>query len=282
VDDGALKAVLAELDELIGLREVRAQVHRLTDFLRIQVLREQRGRKTTAISYHLQLIGPPGTGKTTVARLLARIYSALGILGSDKLVEATRSDMVAGYVGQTAPKTNAVIDSALDGMLFIDEAYSLGRSESGQDFGAEAIAELVKRMEDDRGRLVVVVAGYSREMEEFLSANSGLRERFAERLDFPDYSPDELVQIFERFAATNDYALTDAAKPVLRETVQALFDARDAQFANARAMRNLFEDTIKAQATRLADHEASAQISDAELTAIEPDDVTQAAASSAA
>jgi type VII secretion ATPase EccA len=277
-----LKAALAELDELIGLREVKAQVHRLTDFLRIQVLREQRGRKTTAISYHLQLIGPPGTGKTTVARLLARIYFALGILGSDKLVEATRSDMVAGYVGQTAPKTNAVIDSALDGMLFIDEAYSLGRSESGEDFGAEAIAELVKRMEDDRGRLVVVVAGYSREMEEFLSANSGLRERFAERLDFPDYSPDELVQIFERFAATNDYALTDAARPVLRDAVQALYDARDAQFANARAMRNLFEDTIKAQATRLADHEAPAQISDAELTAIEPDDVRQAAGSSAA
>jgi SpoVK/Ycf46/Vps4 family AAA+-type ATPase len=203
------------------------------------------------VSLHLVFEGGAGTGKTTVARLFGRLYKSLGLLASDHVVEVTREDLVSGYVGQTATKTGAVIDRALDGVLFLDEAYGLVRPGSQGDFGPEAVVELLKRMEDDRGRLAVIAAGYPHEMTEFLASNSGFRSRFGETIHFDDYGPVELVQIFEVFAAGADYRLEPDARDELRRTTERLHAARDRYFGNARTVRNLFDDVVAHQAERL-------------------------------
>jgi len=253
LDEEAYRTVLADLDALIGLAEVKAQVHRFAELLRVGLLREAADLKTAEISLHLVFVGGPGTGKTTVARLFGRLYNALGLLATDRVVEVTRADLVSGYVGQTAAKTDGVIDSALDGVLFIDEAYALVRQDSPGDFGGEAVAELLKRMEDDRERLAVIVAGYPREMHEFLESNSGLASRFAETVTFADYSAAELVEIFVRFATQSDYTLDAEARAALLEVVGAMRAAATDNFANARAVRNLFDDAIAHQAGRVLD-----------------------------
>lgn len=250
VDEIAYAAVLADLDRLVGLAAVKREVRRTAQLLRMRALRETAGLRVADVSLHLVFCGGPGTGKTTVARLLGRLYHALGLLATDRLVEVDRSGLVAGYVGKTAPKVNEVVDSALDGVLFVDEAYALAGG-GPADFGPEAISALLKRMEDDRHRLAVVCAGYTTEMEAFLTSNSGLASRFAETITFDDYAPDELVAILERFCAASDYLLADDARAAVAELLGDWHASRDATFANARTVRNLFDDLIAAQADRL-------------------------------
>ncbi|MGH2841744.1 MAG: AAA family ATPase, partial [Solirubrobacteraceae bacterium] len=250
-DEDGFRAVLAELDGLIGLAAVKAEVRRLAELLRIGALRRAAGLKNVQVSLHLVFEGGAGTGKTTVARLFGRLYRHLGLLATDRVMEITREDLVSGYVGQTAAKTAAVIDSALDGVLFLDEAYGLVRPGSEGDFGPEAVVELLKRMEDDRDRLAVIAAGYPLEMSEFLASNSGFRSRFGETIHFEDYGPTELVQIFEKFADEADYALHPEARDELQRVMERLHAGRDRYFGNARTVRNLFDDVVAHQAERL-------------------------------
>ncbi len=244
-----LEGVLAELDALVGLATVKAEVRRLTSLLQIQQLRAERGLPTVETSHHLVFTGNPGTGKTTVARLLSRIYRSLGLVTSGHLVETDRSALVAGYVGQTAPKTRAVLESSLGGTLLIDEAYALARGGDG-DFGKEAIDTLVKFMEDHRDDVAIIAAGYPAEMATFIDANPGLRSRFTRTLHFDDYSTEELVEIFAKLGEKSQYHATDGALAVVRAMIVA--EPRDRGFGNARYVRNLFEAAVGHQAGRLA------------------------------
>lgn len=242
---------IAKLASLIGLESVKSEVRTLANFVVIQNERAERGLKTSDVSYHCVFTGNPGTGKTTVARILAGIYKDLGILKKGHLVETDRSGLVAEYVGQTAVKTNQIIDSALDGVLFIDEAYSL-ISESGVDFGKEAVATLLKRMEDDRERLVVILAGYTNEMAAFINSNPGLQSRFTRYIEFQDYRADELLQIYQKNLKDYDYQINDDAFEKLRHIVEHAVANKDRNFGNARYVRNLFERTLQNQANRLS------------------------------
>lgn len=242
---------LDKLRELIGLSSVKQEIKTLTNFIKIQQKREEQGLKSSSLSYHCVFTGNPGTGKTTVARIVAGIYKDLGVLKKGHLVETDRSGLVAEYVGQTAVKTNKIIDSALDGVLFIDEAYSLvGGGES--DYGKEAIATLLKRMEDDRDRLVVILAGYTKDMKQFLDSNPGLQSRFNRYIEFPDYTADELMQIFELNLKKYDYHFGEGAKAKLQQYLDKAIANKDANFGNGRFVRNLFEKVLQQQANRLA------------------------------
>lgn len=243
-----LEELLAELEDLVGLKEVKARVRLVADFLRVQQLRAERDLPTVDTSHHLVFTGNPGTGKTTVARLLAQIYRTLGVVERGHLVETDRSGLVAGYVGQTAPLVTKRFDEADEGMLFIDEAYTLARG-GENDFGREAIDQIVKLMEDRRDRVVLVVAGYTDEMDHLLSANPGLRSRFPTVISFPDYSTDELVAIVDSIGEKQRYRLTDDARTKLREVLDAT--PRGQGFGNARLARNLFEAAINHHASRV-------------------------------
>ena len=245
------KSPANELDSLIGLNSVKKEVQTLTNFIKIQQKRAEQGLKSSSVSYHCVFTGNPGTGKTTVARIVAEIYKNLGVLKKGHLVETDRAGLVAEYVGQTAVKTNKIIDSALDGVLFIDEAYSLvGGGES--DYGKEAIATLLKRMEDDRERLVVILAGYTKDMKQFIDSNPGLQSRFNRYIEFPDYTPDELYQIFTLNLKKYDYHITDDAKAALQHFFEEAVAHKDANFGNGRFVRNIFEKVLEHQANRLA------------------------------
>lgn len=241
-----------ELQKLIGLTSVKEEITSLANYVKIQKMRQEKGMKTPPISYHCVFTGNPGTGKTTVARIVAQIYQELGILKKGHLVETDRSGLVAEYVGQTAVKTNKIIDSALDGVLFIDEAYSLVDGGDGDSFGKEAISTLLKRMEDDRDRLVVILAGYTNDMKRFIDSNPGLQSRFNRYIEFPDYTADELLQIFEFNLKNNEYCISDEARAALSEHLQKCVDEKDERFGNGRFVRNLFEKTIERQANRLS------------------------------
>ena len=246
-DTATLDEVLAELDALVGLDGVKAEVHRQAQVLRVAKLRDEAGIANPDITRHLVFTGNPGTGKTTVGRFLARIYRALELLDKGHLVETDRSGLVAGYEGQTAIKVVEVVKTGIGGVLFIDEAYSLV---SG-DFGQEAIDTLNKAMEDHRDDLVVIVAGYAAPMSEFLDANPGLRSRFPKTIDFPDYTDDELVRIFEHLCGKSDYVATDAVVERVRAAVAAT--PRGPGFGNGRFVRNCFDAAVVAQAWRLRD-----------------------------
>ena len=249
--DGRMVSPSDRFNGLIGLKPVKDEVEKLARFVEIQRLRENKGMRSVPVSYHCVFTGNPGTGKTTVARIVAGIYKDLGVLKKGHLVETDRSGLVAEYVGQTAVKTNKVIDSALDGVLFIDEAYSL--AEGGkEDYGKEAIATLLKRMEDDRDRLVVILAGYTREIKSFIDMNPGLQSRFNRYIEFPDYSAEELTQIFISYAKKSQYHLTASANDVLTQMMYETIRNKDKNFGNARTVRNLFERTIERQALRLS------------------------------
>ena len=241
---------IEELESLIGLASVKKDVVSLANFIKMKKMREEKGLKAPNISYHCVFSGNPGTGKTTVARILANIFKELGILASGHLVETDRSGLVAEYVGQTAVKTNKIIDSALDGVLFVDEAYTLVGGQN--DYGKEAIATLLKRMEDDRDRLIVILAGYSKEMEDFINSNPGLRSRFNRYILFPDYSPPELFDIFQLNATKNEYAISEEANQYLKKKLDIVVQNKQKDFGNARYIRNYFELAIEHQANRLA------------------------------
>lgn len=240
----------AELSGLVGLTQVKEDVESLRNLIKVQALRKQQGLPNTKVSYHCVFTGNPGTGKTTVARIVAGIYKELGLLSKGHLVEVDRSKLVGEYVGQTAPKTNKVIDEALDGVLFIDEAYTLVGGQN--DYGAEAIATLLKRMEDDRDRLVVILAGYTNEIKEFIDSNPGLQSRFNRYIHFEDYSADELLEIFMRNIKKSGYNIKGDAYVQLQINIHQATTKRDKKFGNARYVRNLFEKIVQKQANRLS------------------------------
>jgi SpoVK/Ycf46/Vps4 family AAA+-type ATPase len=246
-----LEELLKEIDGLVGLERVKADVHQLVNFLKVQQMREAQGMSPLPISRHLVFYGNPGTGKTTIARLLAQVYRSLKILSRGHLIETDRAGLVAGFVGQTALKVKEVVKNSLGGVLFIDEAYALNPEGRGSDFGQEAVETLLKLMEDHRHELIVIVAGYTEQMDDFIASNPGLRSRFNKFFHFEDYQPAQLVEIFKGFAAKAAFKLTPEAGEKLVGMFKLLTLARDESFGNARTARNLFEMTISKQANRL-------------------------------
>ena len=268
--------ILAEMDGLVGIATVKEEIRNLICNFNIQKRRKEAGLPNVPASYHCVFSGNPGTGKTTVARYMARIYKALGVLKTAKLIEADRSKLVAEYVGQTAVKTNAIIDEALNGVLFIDEAYTL--SDGGnRDFGREAVDTLLKRMEDDRDRLVVIIAGYTAEIEGFLQTNPGLKSRFTRFIEFPDYSSDELAEIFARMASTELFSFSEDVTDIIRRKMESLVESKSTSFGNARTVRTYYEKVKARQAVRLTklDRPSRAQMTEllAEDVSIDMDEV---------
>jgi AAA+ superfamily predicted ATPase len=269
----SMEELLAELDDLVGLEAVKDRVHLVADFLRVQQLREERGLPSVETSHHLVFTGNPGTGKTTVARLLAQIFRTLGVVERGHLVEVDRSGLVAGYVGQTAPKVTAAFDSADEGMLFIDEAYTLVRG-GENDFGREAIDQIVKLIEDRRDRVVLVAAGYPTEMQDFLNANPGLQSRLPTVIEFPDYDTEELVAIVRIMGDNKRYHLSPAAEETVVDLLRTV--PRGKGFGNARLARNIFEAAINRHAARVV---AIEDPDDAQLSTLEAADIPPDAAS---
>lgn len=267
----SLDDLFAELDELVGLGNVKAEIRRLASLLEVQRLRAERDLPTIETSHHLVFSGNPGTGKTTVARRLSQIYHAVGVVSKGHLVETDRSRLVAGYVGQTALKTQEALQSALGGTLLVDEAYALARG-GENDFGREAIDTLVKFMEDHRDDLAIVAAGYTEEMATFIDANPGLKSRFTRTVHFADYTDDELVEIFLLLGRRHRYHCTDEAVARVRELIAA--EPRTRGFGNARFVRNLFETAVAHHAMRVAPAAKGATpITDEQLTTLVADDI---------
>ncbi len=252
----SLEELLAELDGLCGLAKVKEDVKGLINLVKVRKLRQEAGLPVPPMSLHLVFMGNPGTGKTTVARLLSKIYHAVGVLSKGQLVEVDRSGLVAGFVGQTALKTQEAIDKALGGVLFIDEAYALANQDNANDFGREAIEVLLKGMEDHRDDLIVIVAGYTDLMGNFIHANPGLESRFNKYFYFEDYDGGQLAEIFRSMCKKNGYELDEAADKAAAEAFQLLYERRDENFGNARDVRNVFEAAVASQANRVAAMEA--------------------------
>ncbi len=246
-----IKALMDELDALVGLKDVKGEIQSLTNLIKIRKLREKMNMPVMDMSYHMVFTGSPGTGKTTVARLVGKIYKALGILSDGKMIETDRSGLVAGYVGQTAIKVHEVVEQAIGGILFIDEAYSLVNSDVPNDFGGEAVDALVKLMEDNRDNLVVIVAGYTEEMKKFLKSNTGLISRFNKFINFPDYSKNELIDIMDVMAKDAGLVIEENAKKRVLEQLDSMEEGEWEDFGNARGIRNMFEKIVTNQANRL-------------------------------
>ncbi len=266
----SLEQAMGDLEQLIGLEPVKKEVRTLTNYLSLQQRRQAAGLPQHALSLHMVFKGNPGTGKTTVARIVGRVFRALGLLKKGHLVETDRSGLVAEYAGQTGPKTNRKIDEALDGVLFIDEAYSLVASDKSDGYGQEAIQTLVKRMEDDRSRLVVILAGYPEPMDQLLRSNPGLSSRFNIQMHFADYAPIDLGRIYHRLCQANEYVVPPAARAKLLVGFHWLYASRDEHFGNGRLVRNTFENSVRRLANRVA---TVVPVTRELLTVLTPDDI---------
>ncbi len=266
-----LEELLAEMDELVGLEAVKKDIRTMMNFIRVCKLRKERGMNAPDLSYHMVFSGNPGTGKTTIARMLAQLYKAIGVLKKGQLVEVDRSGLIAGYQGQTAIKTAEVIQSAIGGVLFIDEAYALVESDN-DTYGKECIATILKAMEDHRDELIVIVAGYDDLMEKFIDSNPGLKSRFNKYIHFPDYTGEEMMDIFRIRCKSNGYETETEAEELLLAVFNDMYDTRDENFGNGRTVRNIFEKVINCQATRLA---SDMDITDEELRVLTVADVKE-------
>lgn len=268
-----LVLAIRELNSMVGLKSVKTEIGRIINLAKVDSMRRRRGIKTADMSFHMVFSGNPGTGKTTVARLLGRIFKGLGLISKGHLVVVDRSDLCADYVGQTATKTKKVIQSALGGVLFIDEAYSLNaKTSSGtQDYGKEAVSTLLKEMEDHRDDLIVIVAGYTDLMYDFISMNPGLDSRFRFKIEFEDYSSEEMAMIFWTFCNRNGFGITKEAYTRLQGVFVSYTLGKGRQFSNARLARNLFENAIMNQAQRLSGIDNP---SDSDLTVIVWEDLS--------
>ncbi|MBR5230395.1 MAG: AAA family ATPase [Firmicutes bacterium] len=249
--DHTYEELMEELDNLVGLETVKEDIRTMMNFIKVCKLRKERGLKAPELSHHMVFSGNPGTGKTTIARLLSKLYKAIGLLETGQLVEVDRAGLIAGYQGQTAIKTAEAVKSALGGVLFIDEAYSLVQGDN-DTYGKECIATVLKAMEDNRDNLVVIVAGYDDLMHKFIQSNPGLQSRFNKYIHFPDYTGEEMEKIFLLQCKSNGYKAEEAAQKLVREVFDRMYELRDENFGNGRTVRNLFEKVINCQATRLA------------------------------
>ena len=267
-----LEQLMEELNSLIGLKSVKQDLMNLINLVKVRKLREERGMKQPDITLHLVFSGNPGTGKTTVARLLAKIYKVLGVVSEGQLIEVDRSNLVAGYIGQTATQTAEIVESAIGGILFIDEAYTLTKGGDEKDFGQEAVDTLLKLMEDNRDDLIVIVAGYTDKMEEFVNSNPGLKSRFNKYIFFNDYSGKELTSIYNFMAKNQEYMTDEESYKYVQEYLTKRAKAHEENFANAREVRNYLERCIERQASRIVDIE---NISDDDLKTLTIDDVKE-------
>ncbi|HUX11674.1 MAG TPA: AAA family ATPase [Spirochaetia bacterium] len=251
-EEETLEQVMEKINSLIGMKKVKGQIATFVNLIKVHKEREKRGLPVTPFSKHAVFYGPPGTGKTTIARYLGKVYKCLGMLEKGHCIETDRAGLVAGYVGQTAMKVDQVVQEAMDGVLFIDEAYTLSPRDAGKDFGQEAIDTLLKRMEDFRDRLVVIVAGYPDEMSDFIDSNPGLKSRFSRYFYFDHYAPEELIQIFSVFIRNASFTVTPQARRELLNIFTYYYERRDKAFGNGRFVRNLFEMIVEKQANRIS------------------------------